>query len=440
MFCTACGTRNTSDAHFCKQCGHKIDRMAPPKISEEEFALPATPEERVSELIVLAFQKHEAGDLEGAIAACSEALELRPDSTSAHSLMGMLYEKQGEREKALAEYEKVLELNPGSIADREKRDQLRDGTIRMTPRKITSSRRRAAPTLFDSPAMAAAAAVAVFLFVLMVGAWAVWMNSGRAKPVDAAMSKNVPAVPAAPSATSPSNTTPQSTATNANPQADPNAQQNLAAAPPWYPYTYPPYSAPGAQPNKQPESARSRSENYLRAVPPANVAPPSTVPMERESGSNREGQNENENTIHLPDNPNPTPNVASPQPSNPGKIVIDVVPGDGNNKSSGSGDGSGGTAQDSRARRALGQQFQIQGNYQRAIREYLKALDGAGDDTASIHQQIALCYQRLDDKESAVTHYNDAISAYKELINAGRNVESAQRGIKACEASIKALR
>ena len=70
--------------------------------------------------MVLAFERNEAGDVDGAILDCREALEFAPDSTSAHSLMGMLYEKKGERDKAITEFEKVLELNPGSIAVREK--------------------------------------------------------------------------------------------------------------------------------------------------------------------------------------------------------------------------------------------------------------------------------------------------------------------------------
>src|SRR5262249_31640019 len=117
MFCTRCGTRNTIDANYCKQCGRKMEKPSPPPISDDEYALPGKPEEKVSELLVLAFHRSEAHDLEGAIKVCSEALEVLPDSTSAHSLMGMLYEKQGERSKAIAEFEKVLELNPGSIAD-----------------------------------------------------------------------------------------------------------------------------------------------------------------------------------------------------------------------------------------------------------------------------------------------------------------------------------
>lgn len=439
MFCTACGTKNALDANFCKQCGQKIDRTAPPSISEEDFAMPASAEDRVSDLLVRAFQKYEAGDLDGAISACSEALALRPDSTSAHSLLGMLYERQGEREKAIAEYEKVLQLNPGSIADREKLDILRDGTIRLAPRKITSSHRSASPVLFDSPASAAVVALAVFLLVLMVGAWAVWMNAGKARPVDAATSRSASLPATSPvTGTLPPN---QGTGTMAPPQnfaSAPQGQQGQPYAP--SPWIYPPYPAPNYE---EANRARPRAESarpdtsLLRPVPPASVAPPSTAPMERDASATR---NEPDTTFHLPENPAPTPTDPAAAPSrDPGKIEIVVSPGASSNPSAGSGDAAG-AAMDSRSRQMAAQQLQMQGNYQRAIKEYLKALDGAGDDTASIHQKIALCYQRLDDKESATTHYNDAIAAYKALISAGRNVEAANRGIKACEAALKALR
>jgi tetratricopeptide (TPR) repeat protein len=93
---------------------------------------------------------------------------------------------------------------------------------------------------------------------------------------------------------------------------------------------------------------------------------------------------------------------------------------------------------DSRSRRAIALQAQLAGNYRTAVREYIKSLDGAGEDAAHIHYQIGLCYQRLEDRESAVAHYTDALAEYKRLAASGRNVEAANRGIKSCDAGIKA--
>src|SRR5689334_4665850 len=169
MFCTQCGTRNGTDAKFCKLCGHKLERIGPLRISEEDFRLPDSSEERVRKLLLEAYTKYEAKDLDAAVAICAEALELRPDSTDAHSLMSTLHEKKGDRDIAISEREKVLELNPGSIADREKLDELRDGTLIVTPRKITTSSRKSSSSLLESPLAQAFAAIFVMLAVLVVG-------------------------------------------------------------------------------------------------------------------------------------------------------------------------------------------------------------------------------------------------------------------------------
>src|SRR5947207_14358000 len=148
MFCSKCGTRNDDDANFCPKCGRHVERVRN-TIDEEEFALLQRPEDRVSDLLAVAFKRRERGDLDGAIRACASALQIMPDSTSAHSLMGMLFETQGEHERAISEFETVLSLNPGSIADREKLEQLRDTTSIITPRKITSSHPRSRTSIFD---------------------------------------------------------------------------------------------------------------------------------------------------------------------------------------------------------------------------------------------------------------------------------------------------
>src|SRR5262245_24191565 len=105
MFCASCGTKNAAESNFCRQCGHKLERPAAPiKISEEEFdrALPA--DEQVSALLERAYRQRKDSDLPGAIALCEEALRLNPDSTTAHSLLGQLYEASGSRERAIREY------------------------------------------------------------------------------------------------------------------------------------------------------------------------------------------------------------------------------------------------------------------------------------------------------------------------------------------------
>lgn len=453
MFCSHCGTKCSEDANFCKQCGYKLDKPVPPKISEEDFALPASTEETLSKLLVEAFRQFHAGEIEAAMKACQEALDLDSNSTTAHSLMGMLYEKQGEREKAIAAYETVLRLNPGSIADREKLEQLRGITTRLTPRKIISVRRTASPALFDSSAGAAVIAVGVTLLALMIGGGFIWWR--------AAASQDKPSRSAAQSAAAPAQIPPAPLAmqqTSPPPQPFPQNTASAPAPPPTDNSANTRYNSPPRQ--SAPPRARMQADlSHMepRPVQPASILPPETPYLEHDprfSAQARDGQN---TTIHLPDttvNPGDTGTAATeqtpqPPPRRTGKIEIVVAPEDAKAgksagalsevKTAGVRDGSSSTM-NSRARRDLARRLQLQGQYRRAATEYTRALDGAGDDAGLIHQQIALCYQRLDDKESAINHYKEAIAEYKKQISAGRNVEVAQRGIQAAEMGIRACK
>lgn len=438
MFCTQCGTKNPDDARFCRQCGQKVDAVQPVPLDESAFAILQRPEDRVDDLLVNAFRRSEHGDLDGAVHACLEALTIRPDSTSAHSLLGMMYEKRGEREKAITQFEKVLALNPGSIADREKLEQLRDSTTVLTPRHITSPRRLASPTLFESPAGAAMAAIAVFLIVLMAGGWAVWAKN-RQQTSAATSVKSGPNNAAYPPIQ-------LSRDTAANPLGP---YPNIATGPQSgrSPLSGGAAQAPAVQqPGERtanPAPRRRSTESDAGFVPPVRVNIPSPDRIEQPAAS-RIGSTESGNTIHLPDSSSASdsgqpPARTNPEPPrpNPGKIEIIVTPGNTTGKAASTGSASDSSI-DSRGRRAAAQQAQLRGDYRTAAREYLKALDGAGEDAATIHQQLGLCYQRLEDKDAAISHYNDAIAEYKRQIAAGKNTEAANRGVKACEAGIRA--
>ena len=65
------------------------------------------------------------GHWEEAAQACMAALRLAPDTASANSLLGDIYENQGRYEAAAQWYEMALDANPDSPADRLKLDRLR---------------------------------------------------------------------------------------------------------------------------------------------------------------------------------------------------------------------------------------------------------------------------------------------------------------------------
>ena len=100
----------------------KPRRVPQAEISEqEEAALPRD----VYSLLAQANLLRVRGQWEGAAEACMAALRLAPDSASANSLLGDIYENQGRYEAAAQWYEMALDANPDSPADRLKLDRLR---------------------------------------------------------------------------------------------------------------------------------------------------------------------------------------------------------------------------------------------------------------------------------------------------------------------------
>lgn len=433
MFCTQCGTRNPDDARFCKECGKNVD-TAPPKLDESEFAMLQKPEDRLDDLLVQAFRRSELGDLEGAVQSCEEALSIRSDSTSAHSLLGMLYEKRGERDRAIQEFETVLALNPGSIADREKLEQLRDQTTSITPRHIVTAPRPSGPTIFDSPAGAFVGALAVFFLVLAAGGWALWAKtrttesaSRRTIGTPLPQIQNPLSTQLLPSNPQPANQAASSATRTAQNQA--TQQQNPIL------------------PNREAanEPVPNRQRRYDSDVPPARI---DIADRQLPNRFEMRPTPDPGNTIHLPDN-GLAPSEIGPSPASqadtrrttPGRM--DIIVSQSTPTTNKPVNTSGAAAPtdssfDSRDRKTTAERARARGDYRTAAREYLKALDGAGDDAADIHYQLGRCYQFLEENESAISHYNDAIAEYRRQAAAGKNADEANRQIKRCETGIKA--
>ncbi len=133
--CGECGTRNTADSKYCKECGAKIQEDRPAVVlseSDRAAVAEAPGQERLAKLLDMAFWHNEAGNAEAAILACEAALVIHPHCTTAHSLLGSLYEKKGDDDKAALHFETVVALNPDSAADQTKLEQLRRG-VHMKP-------------------------------------------------------------------------------------------------------------------------------------------------------------------------------------------------------------------------------------------------------------------------------------------------------------------
>ena len=130
MYCHECGTANTVDSKYCKECGTKInDGYRTMMLSVQDLPVNQSDAtlDKLTRLLDMAFWHNEAGNRDAAITAAEAALAINPNSTTAHSLLGTLYEKRGDDARAIEHFESVLALNPDSAADAAKLDQLRRG-------------------------------------------------------------------------------------------------------------------------------------------------------------------------------------------------------------------------------------------------------------------------------------------------------------------------
>jgi tetratricopeptide (TPR) repeat protein len=81
------------------------------------------------ELGLLYLRRLESGDLEKAITALTKATTLLPSYSNAHWYLASAYEQKGDREAAIAEIEKVLELNPDNELVKTRLSNLKNGTV-----------------------------------------------------------------------------------------------------------------------------------------------------------------------------------------------------------------------------------------------------------------------------------------------------------------------
>jgi len=419
MFCTQCGAYNTDDSRFCHQCGHRLqpERKMPP-LDESVFQLESPEQQqKIQQLLDEALTHESEGRLHEAALACEGVLVLDPANTSAHSLLGLIYEKQGDLQKALAEYEKVVALNPDSVADRAKLEEVRR-RLHMPPPRPPREEPNQAPLLI-------AIFVAVGLFVLGLAA----MNY-QARPKTSPSPTQTPAVTqSAPSAAYPPYNwyapTAPGYAPPPVPPMPPLNPDNLSVAP------------PRERSAEQQGSATRAERTPLPPLPPITVVPsqPATTPSpsNRSQGSTGSQEPSIGGSVVMPDVAL-QPGAGGQTPERQPVMEITVRPGTG---------GNGGVvappppSMESEDLMRVAQQHQLAGRYREAIPLYQKALQGATD-KGFIYQQIGLCYQRLGELDSARNAYQQAIAEYERQIAANQNVERARRGLEAAKQGLAA--
>lgn len=182
MKCPKCGITNGSANRYCRGCGLKLER--PEDASPAHGIGAARDEVALGEELFRIWQLFEAGDLDSALQKGEAIARVNGDSASAHSLVALIYERKAERDLAagrledarehlklaIAQYERIIDLNPDSSADREKLASLR---VKLAGRETVIPRRalagfRAEISKIPPQLLAAFGAFLVILFLAIV--------------------------------------------------------------------------------------------------------------------------------------------------------------------------------------------------------------------------------------------------------------------------------
>ena len=226
MKCPRCGKTNGKTNKYCRECGIRL-----PKLVEDQPKdySPVRDEVGVGEELFEVWELVETGDLDGALAKGEAMVESNPDSASAHSLVALICERRAEGELeqgyddqwqkfiklAVAQYEKIIDLNPGSTADREKLASLRKKLAGVGVGPAPAIGMKAALKAVPKPVLAGFAAFIIILMLAIilypgrqptpVSAGSVGANrgspsgvsppAGASRPVSAAVTPNAPKSP-----------------------------------------------------------------------------------------------------------------------------------------------------------------------------------------------------------------------------------------------------
>ncbi len=379
--CPRCGQESPNQARFCRNCGNQLSSNG----DTPNLVAPAqSPEQRAQRLLEEAFRLSEQGRVLAAIQTCQQVVAINPNSTSAHSLLGTLYERQGDREKAIRAYEQVLSLSPDSNVERRRLNELMG--VPTAREGVTVSPRTARLVLTGS----------ALLVVIIVGITMVLTGSGRG----------------------PDRTAPGAVGTAPKQQTQVQVQPELVNEPtvpmpgrtylgqPSFTYLTTPAQRGGGRTGgwgtATPAPAAQQAQNYGYSATGA----------ERYYAASRQ-------PAALPPVVGAVPYTgrATPVVSTPGWSPSEVVT----------------------SSPQTGRSYYLQGDYQRAADTYQTYIEQHPSAGGATREELAWVYMEMGSRGQALQHYRDAANSYQSDLERGHNAEAAKHGLRTCESAIRAL-
>lgn len=374
--CPKCGKESPDQARFCRFCGGKLGLGAEAAASADAAL---SPEQRAQRLLEEAFRLSEQGRILAAIQTCQQAILLTPQSTSTHSLLGTLYERQGDREKAIREYEQVLTLSPESTVERRRLNELMGVPTAREP--VTVSPRTA--RLAITGAFVVLVLIAFTAFTLTRPSQPREETKPRLRSPAGSDGRAVSAAEQSPMLPSPGRTF---------------LQPRMGSFPP-------PLPLPARTQTWSAQAPAPATGGATYLGPGAYLYP--------SSGGERY-------YAGLQSRPAP---LAGAQPYR-GTPVVAGAPW--------TGAVSGGGTQTAR-------DYYLQGDYQRAAttyQTYLNQHPGAG---GAPKEELGWVYLQMGERDRAQQAYRSALGSYQTDLERGHNTEAARHGLRTCESAIKAL-
>lgn len=437
MFCPDCGFETVEGSRFCKRCGKRLSHgsnaiheelLSAISSSESLDASQITGvEHRIEQLLGDAMRCQSEARYQEALMICEAIIEVDSTNTSAHSMMAIVYEKMGKTALAIEQLRIVTQINPGSVADRIRLDELQSQIGINRPTNYVNAL-PPAQYVEKKPVNSLLLALGSAAIVFLIGG--VVLNNGSSKRSDV------------PSGTGMVTDTSTPTTTGVN---IPQSQQPITTNQPIVNNggVIQPYIAGGSpqpqnqivQPNPliqqpEPQNYQPRSNGNSGGSGLASI--PALPPI---TGLTTKRDTPTTPVVTQNDTPEAKPAVRTAPQNNAPTGIYEITVNSGASTRPKPAL-TGGSEADTLLR--IAQDKSTKGDYKGAVESY-KAAQNYGANSASISNSIAQCHRRLNNLQDARRAYQDALKKANDAISRGTNVaqatrdkENAEQGLKAC--------